>query len=392
MDWARQGADYLEALRARGLRTPTIDSWVETTLDELAPSLQLAVFQKEALVLSIAAGHSRRDGQIRRSSLFLLYSSTKLYTALAFYLLHDRAYFDWDDPVCLHWPEFAEGGKEAVTIRHVLTHQAGIAVEPPATSWTWWGDRAEVARAMERSTLKWKPGEANGYHNRTYGFILDCLAHRLTGRGVDQLLQDELCGPAGVGDFTLGIGRAAYDSRFVRTEFLGGPEGAQPVEQGEFRVAIDGENMFNAFPIVRLPLAWGTAVATAEAAAALACFHAGKGRFGSIRAYSEETYAQATTNHSQAGAVDRTLGRPVSWGLGVQVDPFPGVPGLEEALAHGGGSTVQVWTEPRTGLSVAIILGGLRLDRAAARRGDGALGGAWQQRFAAAVADDFQLG
>lgn len=385
---------YVDQVRATDLRTPAVERWVEQALDGLTPSLQLAVYRDGDLAVSIAGGHSERDGHITRQSLFLLYSSTKLYTALVMYLLHDRGYFDWDDQVADHWPEFAANGKDAVTIRHVISHRAGIAEEPPATSWPWWGDRATIGRMMERQRLRWEPGSAGGYHNRTYGFILDNLVWRMTGKGIDGVLADEVLTPLGLDDFHFGISRELYDTRFVRTELVGLPRMAGASERtsdrasDEFRVSIGGETMFNAFELARLPLAWGTATATAEAAAELASFHAGRGRHLSVRAYSRDTYEAATAPQNPAGETDQTFGRPARWGLGLQLDGFPRVPELSGAVAHGGGATVHVWADATSGLSAAVILGGLRLDRAAARGGDGFTSAPWQQTFAEAVVED----
>lgn len=375
------GAVYVEERRLRGFATPSVDGWFERTLETI-PSAQLAVCRHGEPVVSLAGG----PPGIGRPSLYLLYSSTKLYAAMVMWLLADRGWFSWDDPVAEHWPAFAANGKGAVTIRHVITHRAGLTPEPPATSWTWWGDRHTVGRMMERLQLAWEPGTAGGYHNRTWGFVLDQLVWRLTGHGIDTVLRTELAEPVGAGDLHLGLSEDLFRTRFVPTRYLGASPRAAGIPAGrdEFRVPIGGQPMFNAWELVRLPLAWGTATATAEAAARLAGFLAGRGRLSSVRIFTEDTFAEATTPQNPPGEVDRTLGRPVRWGLGVQVGMFDDIPALHGAVGHAGGRTVQVWAHPASGLSVAVVLGGVRVDDP-----EGPLGSdRWRREVAAAVAAD----
>src|SRR5689334_1269674 len=87
----------------------------------------LAVYHHGRLVLDLWGG--RRDpagNPWERETSCVAYSTTKGVTSTALHLLADRGALSYDDPVAKHWPEFAQNGKGAITIRDVLTHRAGL--------------------------------------------------------------------------------------------------------------------------------------------------------------------------------------------------------------------------------------------------------------------------
>ena len=94
-------------------------------------------------------------------------------------MLADRHLIDFDAPVVRYWPEFGQAGKQAIPVRWLLTHQAGLAaLDRPMSreellSWT------PVITALEAQQPNWPPGTAHGYHSMTYGFLVGELIRRL---------------------------------------------------------------------------------------------------------------------------------------------------------------------------------------------------------------------
>ncbi len=154
-------------------------------------------------------------------ALFWIFSAGKPYTAMLVHLLAERGELDLDDPVARWWPEFAQHGKDRITIRHVLQHRAGL---PTAGSFL--GDALAIAdwdrsvHRIERAHPRWPAGEVPAYEILTFGFILGELVRRVTGVPVADLLRTELLEPLAVHDTYLGLPDSAW-SRHVPLRIRG---------------------------------------------------------------------------------------------------------------------------------------------------------------------------
>ena len=132
-------------------------------------------------ILNLAGGYIDRE-KIRRWSNktpVLIWSATKgLASACLIHAASEHG-IDLQRKVISLWPEYDKNGKAGTTLRHVLTHQAGQpALRDPSISIL---DHDAVAAQLARQTPYWKPGEAHGYHARTFGFLIDELIRRITG-------------------------------------------------------------------------------------------------------------------------------------------------------------------------------------------------------------------
>jgi CubicO group peptidase (beta-lactamase class C family) len=146
--------------------------------------------------------HAGRPWQ--RDTLGVVWSCTKGAAALCAHLLLDRGLLDLDAPVARWWPEFAAAGKDAVTVRMVLDHQAGIPVlrSPLRPGGLYdWDYMAESVAAAEPF---WTPGTRQGYHAVTFGHLVGELVRRVTGRPFNAFFRDEVAGPLGL-DFHIGL-------------------------------------------------------------------------------------------------------------------------------------------------------------------------------------------
>lgn len=149
-----------------------------------------------------------RDASARQpwhqDTLVSVFSGSKGLTSTCVHLLAERGHIDLYKPVAEYWPEFAQSGKEAVTVAMVLAHRSGV-IGPrrpmrPNEVLDWDGVCAQLAVAEPW----WPPGTAQGYHMVTFGFILGEVVRRVTGRSIGEFLRTEIAEPLGA-DVAIGL-------------------------------------------------------------------------------------------------------------------------------------------------------------------------------------------
>ena len=197
--------------------TSVIDGYVHPEFSEVARVFRhqiertgggaaLAVYHRGELVVDLWGG--RRTGQgvpWTRDTLAMCFSTTKGVAATALHVLADRGLVDYDAPVATYWPEFAQNGKEKITVRHVLSHSAGLhrfatLIDRPAQSLDW----EYMVDALARSAPAYPPGTSAGYHGLTFGWLVGEIVRRVSGKPIDQFVVEELAGPLGVEGLYIG--------------------------------------------------------------------------------------------------------------------------------------------------------------------------------------------
>lgn len=139
-----------------------------------------------------------------RDTIGVLWSCTKGAVALCAHMLMARGDVTLDAPVASYWPEFAKNGKDAVTIRMLLAHQAGLAAlrEPiPDGGFCHWDDIVDRLAAQEPL---WEPGSRHGYHALTFGHLVGEVVRRVTGRSIGAFFREEVAEPLDL-DFWIGL-------------------------------------------------------------------------------------------------------------------------------------------------------------------------------------------
>jgi len=189
-----------------------VNQLFQQQIDEgLHPGAGLAVYRYGNLVLDIYGGIANTE-PVASDTMFVLMSSTKPLTASCMYMLEERGQIAWDDLVSKHWPEFAQNGKETVTIRHILTHRGGFPQTPESLPWTDWADWSKVTHAMEQAPTIYTPGETLAYHPINYGWVLAEIVRRVDGRTFDRFIAEELAAPLGIDNTYVGL-PAGLESR-----------------------------------------------------------------------------------------------------------------------------------------------------------------------------------
>ena len=132
----------------------------------------------------------------------LVHSTTKGLSAMVLALLHSRGLLEYDERVATYWPEFAQAGKEGITVRQLLAHQAGLFAFDERVDRYVVADLDRLAGVMERQRPIWPPGERQAYHAITLGFYENELVRRIdpAHRTIGRILHEDIATPLGVGD------------------------------------------------------------------------------------------------------------------------------------------------------------------------------------------------
>ncbi len=135
----------------------------------------------------------------REDTMALVFSATKGMAAITMALAHSRGWLDYDETVCTYWPEFAQNGKERITIRQLLAHQAGLFGFDEPVNVEVIADLDRLAAIMARQRPEWEPGTRQAYHAITLGFYEGELIRRVDPhhRTLGRVFQDGIAGPLG---------------------------------------------------------------------------------------------------------------------------------------------------------------------------------------------------
>jgi CubicO group peptidase (beta-lactamase class C family) len=163
------------------------------------------VFRDGRKVVDLWGGY--RDG-VRRlpwqeDTVVVMYSTTKGVSSLALALAHSRGLLDYDELVASYWPEFARRGKGGITVRQLLSHQAGLPIIDVPLTVDDLGDLDLMGSVLALQRPLWAAGTRHGYHTITLGWYESELLRRVdpAGRSVGRYFADEIAGPLGLSFF-----------------------------------------------------------------------------------------------------------------------------------------------------------------------------------------------
>jgi CubicO group peptidase (beta-lactamase class C family) len=149
-------------------------------------------------------------------TMVVVFSTTKGLSALTLALAHSRGLFDYDDCISRYWPEFAQQGKEMITVRQLLAHQAGLYAFDELNNKDILSDLDQLAVILARQKPAWEPGKYQGYHALTLGYYQSELLRRVDpkGRSMGQYFQDEIATPLGL-DFYIRLPEEIPDTKLA---------------------------------------------------------------------------------------------------------------------------------------------------------------------------------
>lgn len=172
--------------------------------EELGASLCVNVDGKNIIDLWGGYADTEKTRLWNEDTLTVVWSTSKVVTALAAAILIDRGQLDPEEKVSKYWPEFAKNGKEGVTVAHVLSHASGVpSWEAPVTLDEIY-DTENATRRLAEQAPWWAPGEGSGYHMMNQGHLVGEIVRRITGRSLKQFIDENIANPLGA-DFRLGV-------------------------------------------------------------------------------------------------------------------------------------------------------------------------------------------
>jgi CubicO group peptidase (beta-lactamase class C family) len=318
---------------------------------------QMAVSLRDRPVACLATGIARPGSDMDQDTLMPWFSATKPITAAAVLQQWERGQLDLDDAVADHIPAFGSGGKERVTVRHLLTHTAGLVATDDS-----------VAEACDAALEDgWEPGRRAAYRPRGPFAVLGEIVHRLDGRSIEGFVSEELFEPLGMADSWLALAparHAAYGRRM----------GAMHTTSGAASEVISGLDGAEAFAEPRPSL---SGVGPMGDLVRFYRMLLGKGALDGVRVLSPQTVEAMCARH-RVGLQDETFGAVVDWGLGVMVNswhyrrkPEPygyGHHASSRAFGHGGSQSSIAFADPEHALAVALVFNGMAGEAANHRR------------------------
>jgi CubicO group peptidase (beta-lactamase class C family) len=136
----------------------------------------------------------------QQDTMVLIWSATKGLAAMTLAVAHSRGWLDYEERVCTYWPEFAQQGKEKITVRQLLAHQAGLFAFDEPVDRSVVADLDRLAVVLARQKPAWEPGTRQAYHALTLGFHEGELLRRIDPqhRSLGQFFQEEIAAPLGL--------------------------------------------------------------------------------------------------------------------------------------------------------------------------------------------------
>lgn len=325
---------------------------------------QLYVSLDGRAVADVAGGDSRPGVAMTTDTLMIWFSATKAITSIAAAQQWERGRFDLDDPVATYIPEFAASGKDAITIRQLFTHTAGIrnadvgqgdpaglvaggtGYSPFVSPW-----EERLARIVAAEIEPgWVPGKRAGYHPFSGMFLLAEIVQRVDGRPFSQYVRDEVFEPLGAHDCWIGMPSKTFDGYGER---LGALHLTRPGREPMEFPRVDTEEGCTACT----PGAGGRGPMRELGRVYEAIL--GKGARDGARIL-HPTTAEAMVARHRVGMHDESFGITIDWGLGFIIDSVNyGRHCSPRAFGHGGGQSSVGFADPEHGLAVAVVMNGL---------------------------------
>jgi CubicO group peptidase (beta-lactamase class C family) len=333
----------------------------------------VAVYYRGEKVVDLWGGY--RDAAHRQpwkeDTLIVSFSITKGMVALALALAHARGWLDYDAPVARYWPGFGQAGKENVTVRQLIDHEAGLVLLDERLDLATLARLDDVAAILARQKPLWVPGSRHGYHVWTMGLYMNELLRRVDPRhrSVGRFFQEEISKPLGL-DFYIGLPDSVPSERLASIEmltFFRGMWNSWKVPPGERSEILNPWSLLNKALVLppgmdpnsrdalRIEFASLNGVGTVRSiAAAFSAFVTGGGKLGLTP---ENVDVMCTPPHDPPGGPhDQVLGLDSYFSHGFEKPP----PDLEfgwsrRAIGHSGAGGSFAFADPDRQVAYAFV-------------------------------------
>lgn len=303
------------------------------------------------------------------------FSTTKGVMSTLIHILVDQGKARYDDPIASQWPEFSCRGKQAITIRQALCHEAGLyrvteMISKPSEMLDWEHMKQLIADAEPAH----EPGDAQGYHALTYGWLIGGIIEAISGKSLQAVLAEELVDPLKLDGLFIGMPHNELYRRAELTHGKSRPSEAKEAWQqtlmewveaglGQFGFELAEFNSamnpfteafdWNAEEIVQAVIPAANGQFTARSLARMYAMLAQGGELDGVRLLSEERVREITRVHGRTR--DRVLFIPMHWRMGYHRAFTLGVK-APNAFGHYGYGGSGAFCDPSRELAVALIL------------------------------------
>ena len=331
----------------------------------------VAAYWRGEKVVDLWGGRRTPEGDQlwNKDTMVVVNSTTKGLAAMTLAVANARGWLDYDAPVARYWPEFAQNGKAAITVRQLLDHEAGLVLLDEKLTIEKLRDLDAVARVLARQTPAWTPGTRHGYHTMTLGLYMQEIvrhvdpAHRTLGR----FFHDEIATPLGL-EFYIGLPRDIPGERLATLKTLSAARGLLALRYTPPAVTLKmitpGSLLRRSFAglaadpndrrYLEVEVPAGNGVGTARAMArAYSAFAEGGTELG----ITPETFARVTAPPEVARPRDEVLGVPSYFSLGF-LRPGPNVSfgSSPRALGAPGAGGSFAFADPDARLGYAYVM------------------------------------
>jgi CubicO group peptidase (beta-lactamase class C family) len=340
----------------------------------MQPAIQVCLRHNGRIVLNRAIGHAWGNGPadppdaekvpVGTDTPFCVYSAAKAISTTVVHMLVERGAFSLDDRVCDHLPNYTSHGKDRTTIRHVMTHSAGVPFATGPRPDLKRMDDSEYAREMlSQLTPVYRPGLMHIYHGLTWGPLIREIVSAATGRSIREILATEILEPLNFRWTNYGV--AEHDVPLVAPSHVTGKPLPPPIAKA-FKIAIGGTPQ-RIIPFSNTPafltsvIPSSSTVSNAVELSRFAEILVRGGELDGVRVMGPETLRAATTEARRLRP-DLAVGlKPLRWGTGYMLGskrfgPF----GRDAAAAfgHTGLTDIAIWADPERGLAAAVVSSG----------------------------------
>jgi CubicO group peptidase (beta-lactamase class C family) len=329
----------------------------------------VSVWQNGKPIVDLYGGFrdARREKPWTPDTLVLIWSATKGIGSACLLHVLQQYKINLDQRVAEVWPEFAQAGKEKITLGQLLSHQAGLCALDRRVDIF---DYAAVIRALEAQKPLWPPETAHGYHARTFGFLLDELVRRIAGETLSDYWQAKFAQPL---NLDLWIGLPEKENPRVATIYAA--KSGKPPEPKQFYhdlvtpgtlarktfTSPHGLHVVSAMndPAIRAqPIVSFGGIGTAAALAKFYAMLANGGKSDDQTFFTERTIAWMTT--TLADGLDRVFQIPTGFSGGFMKDSRKAARRIfgpsRNAFGHPGAGGSHAFSDPENKLSFAYVM------------------------------------
>jgi CubicO group peptidase (beta-lactamase class C family) len=313
-----------------------------------------------------------------RDTPVVVFSVTKGLVAMVALMLTEEGVLDPDERVSHYWPEFAGQGRDAITVRTLLSHRSGLAAIDTPLTLADFADRQRVHQALVAQAPLWEPGTLQGYHACSYGPYVGELLFRATGKSAGQLFAEKIARPLGLQAW-LGTEPARWEqmarlvpltrmqrlryvvpralcgwdleSRVFRSVMLARSWGGRA-----FRNPDMGPTLFHALndpAVLQHELAWIGAVANADSLSR--AYGALIGEVDGVRLVKPETVEPLLQRQSWQDK-DAIMQKPLGWSQGFLKEDVGVFSPNPRSFGHPGAGGSLGWADPDAGLSIGYTM------------------------------------